>query len=44
MLDIIKSSIKDQIFLDITDNEIDKMTLQIDIYIIYEQEKDILKE
>lgn len=40
MLDIIKKQMKNYIFEAITDIEIDKMTLLIDKYIIYEKTKD----
>ena len=43
MLDIIKRSMKESIFIRITDNEIEKMTKATDNYILFEKEKDFLK-
>lgn len=44
MLDVIKKLMKNQIQVLISDNEIEKMTLQIDSYVLYEMEKDHIKE
>lgn len=44
MLDVIKKLMKNQIQVMISDNEIEKMTLQIDSYVLYEMEKDHIKE